>query len=283
VSWAYSDTGAGPVVVLLHGLAADAGSWQRLARLLARRHRVISVDLPGYSLTSGDDPVAPAALAEALDTMLGELLPAAELWTFVGHSFGASVAMMATRRAPDRCLALVLIAPGGFGAEVSPVLSALSTRAGMAAVRVLHTRALSRPIHVFAERIARVQTDRPSYSLDGVMRAYERLRTRAARDQLRRGAKQVLGARRSAGPVAAGQLPPEVPVLIIWGSQDQVLPAWHADAARKLLPWSEVRIIEAAGHTPHQTHASEVRTIVEDFLTSAAVRDRARPPDNLAP
>jgi pimeloyl-ACP methyl ester carboxylesterase len=313
VRWTYSDTGAGPVVVLLHGLAADTSSWDHLGTLLAREHRIICIELPGYSLRSDRaDPPAPAALALSLDAMLAQVLaepseasvpsvaPQPSIppdpsvlavppdppnppnppdsrarITLVGHSFGASVAMMAAHYSPERYLALVLIAPGGFGIEVSPVLSVLSTRAGMAAVRVLHTRAISRSIHRAADRIARVQTERPAYSLDGVMAAYERLGDRAARDQLRRAARQVLGARRSANPRAAAQLPAQVPVLIIWGAQDHVLPAWHADAAKKLLPWSEVRLIDQAGHTPHQTHPGEVQAMIDGFLASPAVLARA--------
>jgi pimeloyl-ACP methyl ester carboxylesterase len=280
VSWSYTEAGSGPVVVLLHGLAADATSWSRLADLLARDHRVISLDLPGYSLTGDSgEPLAPGLLAQLLNSMLGELVPTPAQITLVGHSFGASVAMMAANYAPERYLALVLIAPGGFGIEVSPVLSVLSTRPGMAAVRVLHTRVLSRTIHRAADRIARVQTERPAYSLDGVMQAYERLANPATRDQLRRAAKQVLGARRAASPAAAGALPAQVPVLIVWGSHDHVLPAWHADTARKLLPWSDVEIVEHAGHTPHQTHAGEVMTRVGRFLGSPAVRERSRKGD----
>jgi pimeloyl-ACP methyl ester carboxylesterase len=276
VTWRYSDQGAGPVIVALHGLAADASSWGPLADVLAGSHRVIAVDLPGYSLDSeAGDPQNPALLAQLLNAMLDELLPGVAI-TLVGHSFGASVAMLATHYAPRRYRALVLIAPGGFGVEVSPVLSVLSTRAGMATVRLLHTRPLSRSIHRAADRIARVQTDRPGYSLDGVMAAYERLGSATARNQLRRAAKQVMGARRAAAPDAAGALPSEVPVLIIWGTQDHVLPAWQADAAKKLLPWSEVRTIDEAGHTPHQTHPAVVRELIEEFLASPAVLERGR-------
>src|SRR5262249_14266437 len=100
------------------------------------------------------------------------------------------------------------------------------------------------------------------------MRAYDRLATRSARDQLRRAAKQVMDARRAADPWAAAELPQTVPVLIVWGAQDQVLPAWHAQTAPKVLPWSEVRLIEGAGHTPHQTRAGEVGALIEAVLAA---------------
>jgi len=59
-----------------------------------------------------------------------------------------------------------------------------------------------------------------------------------------------------------------VPTLIIWGGHDSVVPLAHAYAAQKLIPNSEVRIMERCGHLPQLERPEEFNRLVLDFLSA---------------
>src|SRR5512140_2060491 len=91
--------GAGDPVVLLHGLGGAASNWVELAPLLARRHRVLALDLPGHA-GSGPLPAAPSldVFADRVGLLLERerLLPAA----LVGHSAGGLIGLRLALRQP---------------------------------------------------------------------------------------------------------------------------------------------------------------------------------------
>jgi pimeloyl-ACP methyl ester carboxylesterase len=110
---AYIDAGSGPeTLVLIHGLASNAGFWRYVIPELSKNYRVIAVDLPGYgksgkrgfpvSLTYYADQIA--RLAEELQ--LGKIIP-------VGHSMGGQISMHLALRYPDKVKKLVLASPAG--------------------------------------------------------------------------------------------------------------------------------------------------------------------------
>ena len=99
--WHVQQIGTGPDLLLLHGAGASTHSWRGLAPLLAERHRVTMIDLPGHGFTrlgtrnrSGLDPMA-EDIAALLRTLA--LRPAA----IVGHSAGAALALRLSLDAPD--------------------------------------------------------------------------------------------------------------------------------------------------------------------------------------
>ncbi|HEU5265247.1 MAG TPA: alpha/beta fold hydrolase, partial [Jatrophihabitans sp.] len=116
----------GPPVVLLHGLASDSDTWDRaLGALAGHGLRVLAVDLLGHGRS--DKPVSGYRLDDFADSLAAVLdamdLPAA---TLCGHSLGGAIAVHFGARHPGRVQRLVLVASGGLGREVHPVLRAAS-------------------------------------------------------------------------------------------------------------------------------------------------------------
>lgn len=115
---ALRECGAGPAVVLLHGIGSGAASWLQVAQQLASRARVIAWDAPGYGDSSPLESPAPKAeqyavrLSQMLDTL------GVEDCVLVGHSLGALPALALARSAQaQRVRRLLLISPaGGYGA-----------------------------------------------------------------------------------------------------------------------------------------------------------------------
>ena len=117
--------GAGPPLVLVHGLAGAASNWVELAPLLARRHRVLIPELPGHG---GSDPL-PAA--PSLDPFADRVIEVARLEgmlpaALAGHSLGGTVALRAAARHPRDVTAVVLLAGAGITSAGRSIENALT-------------------------------------------------------------------------------------------------------------------------------------------------------------
>jgi pimeloyl-ACP methyl ester carboxylesterase len=119
--------GHGPSIVLVHGLGSRAEHWLPTARLLARRHRVVLVDLPGHGLSEMPEPLTLEHAAQALD--LGLANEARVPCILVGHSVGGLVAAAEALDHPERVRGLVLVEtalkPQVAGAERAALLEGL--------------------------------------------------------------------------------------------------------------------------------------------------------------
>jgi len=106
------ERGAGPVVVLVHGLADDTGIWQASMEPLARSFRVIAVDMIGHGRSS--KPLLNYRAATFADFLIGFLdAMQIERATLVGNSLGGWVSTLVALREPHRIERLVLVgAPG---------------------------------------------------------------------------------------------------------------------------------------------------------------------------
>lgn len=115
---AVRECGAGPAVILLHGIGSGAASWLQVARQLAPQARVIAWDAPGYGDSSLLESEAPKA--EQYAARLAQMLDALDVeeCVLVGHSLGALTALAFARSAQaKRVSRLVLISPArGYGA-----------------------------------------------------------------------------------------------------------------------------------------------------------------------
>jgi pimeloyl-ACP methyl ester carboxylesterase len=119
--------GHGPTIVLVHGLGSRAEHWLPTARLVARRHRVVLVDLPGHGLSEMPEPLTLERAAQALDLALAN--EARVPCILVGHSVGGLVAAAEALDHPERVRGLVLVEtalkPQVAGAERAALLEAL--------------------------------------------------------------------------------------------------------------------------------------------------------------
>ncbi len=117
----YRTAGAGPPLVLIHGMVNSSKHWREVALRLADRHTVIAPDLIGHGDSAtprGDYSLgAHAAAIRDLLTVIG-----VREASFVGHSLGGGVAMQFFWQFPERVQRLVLVSSGGLGHEVGPLL-----------------------------------------------------------------------------------------------------------------------------------------------------------------
>jgi pimeloyl-ACP methyl ester carboxylesterase len=257
----------GPVVVLLHGLASSSLTWSSVVPLLGRHAHVIAPDLLGHGQSAkpptGDYSLG--AYAAGLRDLLVTL--GRDRATIVGHSFGGGVAMQFAYQFPELTERLVLVASGGLGRGVTIALRAATLPGTPLVLRALATLTppwLARVVH----RAVRAVPVLDGPDLEGLASAFTSFTDGGARGAF---AQTVRGALNWSGQRLEGTerlyLLAEVPVLLVGGSRDSVIPVEHTVAAHDLLPGSSLQIFEGAGHFPHAEQPARFAELLTHFLT----------------
>lgn len=264
---AFVKCGHGPALLLLHGVACDHTTWDRVIRPLARNHTVIAPDLLGHGRSDkprGDYSVG--AFANGMRDLLS--LMEIDRATVVGHSFGGGVAMQFAYQFPELTERLVLVAPGGLGREVSPLIR-MAAMPGFHQLMGALTLPGIRQINAAGLRIAHAARLPGTRDVDEIAAIYEGLRDPQARSAVGRLLSAVVD--RSGQVVTMNDrayLTEQLPLAIIWGAQDPIIPAEHARRIASLLPAARVEIIDDSGHFPHRDHSREFLRIVQNFLAT---------------
>lgn len=261
----YQAAGSGRPLLLVHGLGGSSVSYRENIADLAAHFRVYAVDVPGHGRSEKADipyTVESAApfLAEFIREVCGE--PAA----LVGMSAGGLMCALTAKGYPDLVTHLVLVSSAGLGRDVSMLLRLLtlpvtwpfveSARPTPAGVRISMSRVVHDPECLTDEMVDLLCEDR---SRPGNVRAMLRaLRSNTSVFGMKRWRRHL----RSLRGVA-------VPVMIIWGKQDKLIPVRHAYKAGKRLGRSvRVHIFDRCGHWPPYEHPAEFNRLVREFVSS---------------
>jgi len=260
----YLEAGNGPVLLLIHGMAGTCENWRAVIEPLARRHTVIALDLPGHgSSAPGGGDYSLGALAAVLRDLLVAL--GHDRATLVGHSLGGGIAMQFAYQFPEATERLVLVCSGGLGPEVSPVL-----RAAALPGADLFIAATAGPGRVAGSALARGLSAvglRPNADVAEVARGYASLADRDRRAAFLATLRAVVGT--EGQRVHAGDrlyLAEGVPVLIIWGRADHMIPVSHGEHAHRAIPGSRLEIFDEAGHMPQIETPARFVAVLERFL-----------------
>lgn len=262
---AYARAGTGPPIVLVHGLGGASSNWSELAPLLATRHRVLAVDLPGHG---GSEPLA---AAHELDTFADAVAACIEREdvapaVVIGHSLGGAVALRLAARRPELVSALVLAAPAGISS------STLRARLGLRALGALRP---SRLAARHRDRIARSPRLR-SLVFRGLASDPSALSPAAVHGFLRGSA--AVSESHTALDVLVRHDPRtgldrvDCPVLVVWGARDWFLPLEDGfEYARRLR--APIRVLPDTGHLLIAERPKECALLVERFLATAGEGD----------
>ncbi len=263
----YRTAGEGPTILLIHGIAGSSTTWRAVMPALAEHYTVIAPDLMGHGQSAkprGDYSLG--AYASGIRDLLTVLDK--ERVTLVGHSLGGGVAMQFAYQFPEWAERLVLVASGGLGREVSPLLKAV-TLPGAEYVLPLLLHPRIRETAEWPGALARRVGWRPSVNLSEVWRSYTSLTDRhgqMAFVQTIRSVIDVGGQRVSAHDRL--YLASAVPTMIVWGDRDRIIPVAHAYRAAEAIPTARLEILEGAGHFLPWRDADRFLAVLEDFLKS---------------
>jgi pimeloyl-ACP methyl ester carboxylesterase len=263
---AYRMAGSGPMLLLLHGVGCNSGTWLPLMPELVERFTVIAPDLLGHG--DSDKPRGDYSLGGYANGMRDLLtLLGVDKATVVGHSFGGGIAMQFAYQFPERTERVALISSGGLGPEVSvviraltsPVTSAVLSVAGLRPLRPLvggALNALSRSRLPHTRDLAEVAEIYRHMLCDPQGRFAVRHVTSSVVDW---GGQIVTLADRA-------YLTQMMPMCVIWGEADDIIPVAHAYAAQGYAPDADVHVIPGSGHFPHKEHPDQVAEILTEFV-----------------
>ncbi len=260
----YVEAGSGPVLLLIHGMAGTYENWQAVIEPLAERHTVLAPDLPGHgSSAPGGGDYSLGALAAGLRDLLIAL--GHDRATLVGHSLGGGVAMQFAYQFPEITERLALVSSGGLGPEVSPVL-----RAAALPGADLFIAATAGPGAIAGSALARGLAAvglRPNADVAEVARGYASLSDRGRRAAFLATLRAVVGT--DGQRVDAGDrlyLAEGVPVLIVWGRGDRIIPVHHGEQAHLAIPGSRLEVFDGSGHLPQLDAPGRFVAVLERFL-----------------
>jgi 3-oxoadipate enol-lactonase len=240
--------GSGPAVLMVHGLGGTSNFYQVQAEALVERHRVIRVDSEG----AGRSPVAEGISIETHADDLAAVLDALDVESaaVVAHSMGTLVARSLAARYPDKVTRLALL--GAVAEPTDQVRQAQRDRA--ATLREKGTVAVA-PAVVSSAVSAATRSDKPE-----VAAFVRELVMRQDPEGYARNC-EALAAATDPGPIA-----PELPLLLITGSDDPVGPPDVSRALAEAHGSAIVEIIEGIGHWTALEAASDVTGHLLKFL-----------------
>jgi pimeloyl-ACP methyl ester carboxylesterase len=261
----YRTAGEGPVILLVHGITSDSSIWERVMPGLARTQTVIAPDLPGHGRS--DKPKGDYSLGAHACCLRDLLLGLGHQHaTLVGHSLGGGIAMQFSYQFPDLCDRLVLVDSGGLGREVSVLLRAASLPGSEFVLPVLAaSRLLDAGARVggLLDRVGlKLGTD-----LEQMARGHTTLSDAASRSAFLHTLRAVVdpsGQRIDAtNRLYLAEL---LPLLLIWGERDSIIPVSHARAAHARLPSSRLEVLGRSGHFPQLDEPECFLEVLLDFI-----------------
>ncbi len=264
---AFVRAGSGPVVLLLHGLGCDHTTWAPVIDSLARTHTVIAPDLLGHGVS--DKPRADYSVGGYANGMRDLLtVLGVDSATVVGHSFGGGVAMQFAYQYPERTERLVLVGSGGLGPDVSPAIRAITTPGFHQVMGLLSAPGLRHVATATMRLLARSRMSQVR-DLGEVADIYDSFKDPRTRAAIRHVVRAVVDWRGQIVTMAdRAYLTEAMPMCVIWGADDMVIPVSHASNASALAPSARIEIVPNAGHFPHRDHPERFVKIVRDFMRS---------------
>ena len=254
----HSTAGQGPAVILLHGLFGAGNNLGALARSLADRYCVYSLDLPNHGRSAWLDSASlPRMAAAVLEWMEGQGLAHA---AFAGHSLGGKVAMEIALSAADKADALIVadIAPVAYPPHHDAVFAALDA---VVAAAVSSRNAAAEVMAQYLDEQGVIQfllmslqrgdngTYNWRFNLEGIRRDYDAVRAEPH-------VVQPYG-----GPV----------LFVKGGASDYILPE-HRETVLALFPSAQMKVMADCGHWLHAQQPELFNGIVGRFLDRALAR-----------
>jgi pimeloyl-ACP methyl ester carboxylesterase len=257
----YVDVGHGPVMLMLHGFGGSTYSCRHLIPVFARSSRVIAVDLKGFGYSERATGAGFSAAAQV--AMLKELLDrcAVTRAVVIGHSMGGGIAQRFAATHPEMTQALVLAASAagderagarmmrGRAAPAWLLRPLLPVVAGFASNRLLKAMYYDQSKITPDVRDAYLRPARIKGSMDGLLAM---MRDRA--DDV---------------PLDEARI--TMPVLILAGAHDPVVPLGAAQRLRERIPHARLVVIEKAAHGLLEERPDECARAIEDFLRESGV------------
>lgn len=243
--------GEGQPLIMLHGWAMHSGVWRPFAQQLAQHYRVFCLDLPGHGRSQAPESFDLASAAQAVLQVIPE-----QQFAVLGWSLGATLALAMAEQAPQRISRLIVLAgnPHFLRSDDWPGVEA-ETLDGFAEllkadVRQTLTRFLALQVNGLAHGRQLLQTLKQALQECSAPEA----------EVLQAGLRML-----KESDMRDAMLRSDVPIKMIMGNRDTLVPLASADRLQQLKPSVELQVLEGAGHAPFLSHPQQLLAAIRDF------------------
>lgn len=258
-----SEAGAGPPVLLLHGLFADRTTWGRVMGGLGDAFRLIAPDLPGF----GESEKPPASRfpygIEAFSEAICDLYAALEVGraAVIGHALGGAVALALAARHPELVSRLILIDALCYPPRRDWARSiALIPFAGGLVFKQLLGRTGFRAL--YRDTMVSVPQALDPERVDAYYDAFNTPAARGSTLETLRGTRDVSG-------LVADTARIHAPTLVVWGRNDRLFPSEVGQKIARRIRGATFRLVDT-GHAPQEERPEELASILAEFLERPA-------------
>ncbi len=238
----YLETGKGDVLLLLHGLFGALSNFKEVIDFFSKKMKVCIPLLPLYTLPAEQTTV------EGLVNYIRDFINHKKYKSLIllGNSLGGHIALMYTMQHPKKVRSIVLT--GSSGLFENSLGDSYPRKSDYAFVKQKTEYTFYDPAIATKELVDEV------YEIvnnrDKALRILY-LAKSALRNNLREHLQKI-----------------NVPVMLIWGKDDRITPAFVAEEFNELLPRSELRLIDQCGHAAMMEKSDEFNLILERFLNT---------------
>jgi len=258
---AYREEGRGQPVILVHGFASSTYTWLSLVRLLPSGFRYIALDLKGFGRSDKPRDKNYSAYDQAM--ILTEFINKLGLdnVVIIGHSFGGIVSLVSlmSNKIKNKVVSLVLIDSVAYFNHIPDFITKLS----IPVANILGLELLS-PRKLVLQVLEEVFYDHSKITEEMINAYSENLGYIEAKRSLIRSASQFVSKDMRHIHEKFNQI--RLPVLIISGGADRLIPIEESYALERELPHVELKVIPKCGHSPQEECPQETAEIISAFL-----------------
>lgn len=238
----YYEGGKGKTMVLLHGSGSQAGDWHAVAQPLARLYRVLVLDLPGHGESGpAEGPLPVGDLADSLGALLDARSPGQPA-TLIGNSLGGWVSLLYASRHSDRVERVIGVSSSGIYAPLQVPALPKDREEARRLVAAIRGPYLSAPSDEELDAVVQRVATGPAGRLFAGLRVEDFLDAKAA--EIR------------------------VPVELVWGEEDGVLPLAYGRRLESLLPRARLHPLPRCGHMPQVHCPRDLARLLLDLLAA---------------
>lgn len=262
----YRDQGKrdGPTLVLVHGFAASLHTWEPWVARLGSRYRIITLDLPGFGLTSAPEgyTLTRSAFVDVVDQVTTRL--GVTKFVLAGNSMGGGVAWNYALAHPDKLEGLVLVDAAGWpqqrsGGRDGPfIFKVLKNPVGRVLIKDLDTTAMTRA------GLKDAFAPTPRMVDDAMVARYVEMSRAPGHKDIILGLMGGYDPADAASKEKLGKI--TVPTLILHGDTDRLIPVGNARLFADAIPGSTLIIYPKVGHVPMEQIADKSAADLDGWL-----------------
>lgn len=259
----YNEAGTGDSLILIHGFAASSYSWRFIEKSFKQKYKVISIDLKGFGLS--DKPLDTKYSVEDQAKIICEFISQNNLSniTLIGHSFGGAVSLVTylimNNQDTNNIKKLILIDTACYVQQLPdyilllriPILNKLSLSF---IPSTLNAKFVLQKAFYDNNKINREMINTYGFylNLPGSHHALIQTANMIASEIIKYYSQMYKSI--------------HIPVLIIWGEEDEIIPISVGKKLHNNIPNSLFYSIKQCGHNPHEEKPDEVIQIISKFL-----------------